>query len=233
MHCRQKIILLSRIMQRRDSLGESTKIPRLSTGSTLRFKSRRSQSSISSISDVFVCEQSSEGHSDLSVSGMKLRKEKNRDGDEKRDAEARAANVTPIDPFEEGEQTLIRPHHHHREDLGDLARILSRKKPRKLKRPRSVPRSEYERNSCLRGRPNQRPKTIVGERNNRELSKAKRSFKTKYDERMDCTFKLMDCLLDVTVRGWCTRTWTLHLARVRRRARKRCLSRRLDQCRMR
>ena len=62
-------------MQRRDSLGETTKIPRLSTVSTRRFKSRRSQSSTSSISDVFACEAVSEDHSDRSVSGMKLRSE--------------------------------------------------------------------------------------------------------------------------------------------------------------
>ena len=88
-------------MQRRDSQGETTKIRRLSTGSTRRFRSRRSQSSISSITDVFACEAATEGHSDLSVSRMKLRIEKNRDGDEERDADARAANVTPNDPFEE------------------------------------------------------------------------------------------------------------------------------------
>ena len=49
-------------MQRRDSLGETTKIPSLSTGSTRRFRSRRSQSSIGSI--VFACETASEGHSE-------------------------------------------------------------------------------------------------------------------------------------------------------------------------
>ena len=58
-------------MQRRGSLGETTKIPRMSTGSVGRFKSRRSQSSISSNFDVFACGATSEGHSDLSVSGMK------------------------------------------------------------------------------------------------------------------------------------------------------------------
>ena len=53
------------------------------------------------------------------VSGMKLRSEKNRDGGEERDTEAGAAKVTPTDPFEEGEQTLIRPDHHHHEDPGE------------------------------------------------------------------------------------------------------------------
>ena len=52
-------IFLSRKMQRRDSLGETTKIPRLSTRNTRRFKSRRNQSSISSISDISACEAAS------------------------------------------------------------------------------------------------------------------------------------------------------------------------------
>ena len=100
-HCRQKKFL-SRGMQRKDSLREVTKFPRLSTGSTRRFISRRSQTSISSITDVIAWEAASEGHSDLSVCGMKLRSEKNRDGAEERETEAGAANVTPTDPFEEG-----------------------------------------------------------------------------------------------------------------------------------
>ena len=103
-------------MQRRDSPGELTKIPKLSTGSTRRFRSRRSQPSISSITDVFAGEAASEGSSDFSVSGMKLRSEKNRDGDDEEDAKAGAANVKTTDPFEEGEQTLIRLDHHYRED---------------------------------------------------------------------------------------------------------------------
>ena len=104
-------------MQRRNSLGETTKMPRLSTGSTRRLKSRRSQSSVSSISDVFACEPMNEGHGDLSVRGMKLRSENNLDGDEWRNAGAGAASVTPTDPFEEWRQTLIRPDCHHHEGL--------------------------------------------------------------------------------------------------------------------
>ena len=76
MHC-QKIIFLLRNTQRRDLPGEATKVPRLSTGSTRRFKSRRIQPSIGSITDVFACGAASEGHSDFSVSGRKLRSEKN------------------------------------------------------------------------------------------------------------------------------------------------------------
>ena len=60
-------------MQRRDSLGSTTKIPRLSKGSTRKFKTRRSQSSFSSASDVFAENESTKGQPNLSVRGMRLR----------------------------------------------------------------------------------------------------------------------------------------------------------------
>ena len=63
-------------MQRRDSLGSTTKIPRLSKGSTRKIKTRRSQSSFSSASDVLSGNESTKGQPDLSVSEMKLRREK-------------------------------------------------------------------------------------------------------------------------------------------------------------
>ena len=47
---------------------------------------------------------------------MKLGSEKNLNGDAGWNAEAGAANVTPTEPFEVGEQTLIRPDKHHQED---------------------------------------------------------------------------------------------------------------------
>ena len=59
-------------MQRRDSLGLTTKFPRLSMGSTRKFRTRRSQSSFSSVSDVFADNESIKGQADLSVSEMKL-----------------------------------------------------------------------------------------------------------------------------------------------------------------
>ena len=62
-------------MQRRDSLGSTTKILRLSKGSTRKFKTRRSQSSFSSASDVFADNESTKGQVDLSVSGTKKREE--------------------------------------------------------------------------------------------------------------------------------------------------------------
>ena len=93
-------------MQRRDSLGLTTKIPRLSKGSTRKFKTSRSQSSFSSASNVFADNESTKGQADLSVSGMKLRSEKNLDGNQGRSAE-----------LDEGEQTLIRSDFEPGEDL--------------------------------------------------------------------------------------------------------------------
>ena len=95
-------------MQRRDSLGSTTKIPRLSKGSTRKFKTRRSQSSFSSASDVFAETESTEGQPDLSVSEMKLRSEKDLDGHQRRSAEAGTASETLVELFDEGERTLIR-----------------------------------------------------------------------------------------------------------------------------
>ena len=104
-------------MQRRDSLGLTTKIPRLSKGSTRKFKTRRSQSSFSSASDVFAENESTKGQPNLSVSEMRLRSEKNLDGDQRRSAETGTASETLVDPFDEEEQTLIRPEFEPGEDL--------------------------------------------------------------------------------------------------------------------
>ena len=108
---------LSQSMQRRDSLGSTTKILRLSKGSTRKIKTRRSQSSFSSASDVFAETESTKGQPDLSVSEMKLRSEKNLDVDQRRSAEAGTASETLVDPFDEGERTLIRPDFEPSEDL--------------------------------------------------------------------------------------------------------------------
>ena len=94
-------------MQRRDSLGMATKIPKLSKESTRKFRTRRSQSSVSSVPDVFADNQSTKGQADLSVSEMKLRSEKNLDGNQGRSAEAGKASETLMDSFDEGEQMLI------------------------------------------------------------------------------------------------------------------------------
>ena len=172
-------------MQWRDSLGETTKIPRLSTGSTRRFKSQRSQSSISSISEVFVAKKSL-------------------DGDEGRNAEAVAANVTATDPFEKGEQTLIQPDHRHHEDLeepgDDFEREGIGKPQRTLERSEADEREEllFKGTSKLETKSNSRGKeqsSLVKQGKNATMSsinpieehpssKARKSFKTLYDERM-------------------------------------------------
>ena len=104
-------------MRRTDSLGSTTKTSRLSKGRTRKFKTRRSQSSFSSASDVFAENELTKGQADLSVSEMKLRSEKNLDGDQGRSAEAGPASETLADPFDEGERTLIRPDFEPNEDL--------------------------------------------------------------------------------------------------------------------
>ena len=145
-------------MQRRDSLGSTTKIPRLSKGSTQKFKTRRSQSSFSSASDVLAENELTKGQADLSVSEMKLRSEKNFDGDQGRSAEAGPASETLVDPFDEGERTLIRPDIEPSEDL-------ERRKLRGRRRPRSVPRSSRERKCYSRECLNWRPRVTGGEEN--------------------------------------------------------------------
>ena len=104
-------------MQRRDSLGLTTKIPRLSKGSARKFRTRRSQSSFSSVSDVFADNESIKGQADLTVSEMKLRSEKNLDSNRGRSAEDGPASGTLANPFDEGERTLIRPDCEPNEDL--------------------------------------------------------------------------------------------------------------------
>ena len=104
-------------MQRRDSLGLTTKIPRLIKGSTRKFRSRRSQASFSSVSDIFADSESIKGQADLSVSGMILRSEKNFDSNQGQSAEAGPASGALVDPFDEGERTLIRPDFEPSEDL--------------------------------------------------------------------------------------------------------------------
>ena len=130
-------------MQRRDSLGSTTKIPRLSKGSTRKFKTRRSQSSFSSASDVFAENESTKGQPDLSVSEMKLRSEKNLDGDQGRSAEAGTRAKRLWTPLTEENGRLFDP-------TLSRARTSSGRKLRGRRRPRSVPRSSRKR-KCYSG----------------------------------------------------------------------------------
>ena len=136
-------------IKRRDLLGSTTKIPGLSKGSTRKFKTRRGQSSFSNASDVFADNESTKGQAGLSVSEMKLRSEKNLDGDQGRSAEAGPAVETLVDPFDEGKRTLIRPDFEPSEDLGraevegtEEASERSEVEPREEMLFRGMPKSE-------------------------------------------------------------------------------------------
>ena len=96
LHCHRitNIFILLKSMQRRDSLGSTTKIPRLSKGSTRKFRTRRSQTSFSSASDAFAEDESIKGQPDLSVTEMKLRSEKNLDGRKNLNRRARERNAS-------------------------------------------------------------------------------------------------------------------------------------------
>ena len=85
---------------------------------------------------------------------MKLRSENNLDGDERRNAETGAANVTSTDAFMDGEQTLIRTDRHHHDDpeQKDQVTTLSGKESKNLIRPWSVPRLLQERKCCSKKR---------------------------------------------------------------------------------
>ena len=121
-------------MQRRDSLGSTTKISRLSKGSTRKFKTRRSQSWFSSASELFAGNESTKGQADLSVNGMRLRSEKNLDGSQGRSA--------PLwTPSTKGNKRSSDP------TLSQV-RTSNGRKSKGRRRSRSVPRSSRERKCC-------------------------------------------------------------------------------------
>ena len=191
-------------MQRRDSLGSTTKIPRLSQGSTRKFKTRRSQSSFSSASDVFAENESTKGQPDLSVSEMRLRSEKNLDGDQRRSAEAGTASETLVGPFDEGEQTLIRPDFEPSEDLEreEVERTeetseCSEVEPREEVLFKGMSKSETKSHrwrgeyslsasthSSLAKQSNNAMMSSISPSEEQTGSKAKKSWKSLYDERM-------------------------------------------------
>ena len=187
-------------MQRRDSLGSTTKIPRLSKGSTRKFKTRRSQSSFSSASDVFAENDSTKSQPDLSVSEMKLRSEKNLDGDHGRSAEAGTASETLVDAFYEGERTLIRPDFEPSEDLEreEVEKVeRSEVEPREEVLFRGMSKSETKSHRWRRefSHPANTHSSLTKQSNNALMSsispseeqpgsKAKKSWKSLYDERM-------------------------------------------------
>ena len=191
-------------MQRRDSLGSTTKIPKQSKGSTRKFRTRRSQSSVSSVPDVFADNQTTKGQAGLSVSEMKLRSEKNLDGDQGRNAEAGPASDTLVDPFDEGERTLIRPDFEPSEDLEwkEVERTeetseRSEVEPREEVLFRGMSKSETKSHRWRRefSHPANTHPSLAKQSNNAMMSsispseeqqgsKAKKSWKSLYDERM-------------------------------------------------
>ena len=197
-------IFLSRSMQRRDSLGATTKIPSLRTRTTGKFRTRRSRSTISSIFDVFADEATTKVQAGLSVSGMKLRSEKNLDGNHGRSVETGQASKTLTDPFEEGEQTLIRPDYHHHADVEEPVEDFEREevelKEEASERSEVEPREELlfrgmsksktkgnkrrkEQSSLVKQSKNAMMSSIIA-REEQTSSKAKKSWKSLYDGRM-------------------------------------------------
>ena len=184
-------------MQRRDSLELTTKIARLSRGSTRKFKTRRSQSSFRSASDVFADNESTKGQADLSVNGMRLRSEKNLAGSQERSAEVGPASEALVDPFDEGEQSLIRPdfepgEHLEREEIErrEEASERSEVEPREEVLFRGVSKSEIKTHKWRKEQ-----STLVKQSKNAMMSsisqseeqtglKAKKSWKSLDDERM-------------------------------------------------
>ena len=191
-------------MQRRDSLGSTTKIPRLSKGSTRKFRTRRSQTSFSSASDAFAEDESTKGQPDLSVIEMRLRSEKNLDGNQGRSAEAEPASETPVDPFDEGERTLIRPDFEpdgvlEREEVERTEETSERSEvePREEVLYRGMSKSETKSykwrrepshltsaHSSLAKQSNNAMMSSMSPGKEQTFSKAKKSWKSLYDERM-------------------------------------------------
>ena len=179
-------------MQRRDSLGSTTKIPRLSKGSTRKFRTRRSQTSFSSASDAFAEDESTKGQPDLSVSEMKLRSEKNLDGNQRRSAEAEPASETLVDPFEPDEvlereeaerteETSERPEVEPREEV--LYRGMSKSETKSYKW-RKEPSHLTSAHSSLAKQSNNAMMSSMSPGEEQTFSKAKKSWKSLYDERV-------------------------------------------------
>ena len=153
-HRRQ--FFLSRGLQRRSSLVVTTKIPRLSTGTTRKFKRRRSRSTISSVSDVFADEATTRDQAGLSVSGMKLRSEKNLNGDKGAKCWGRIGERDINGSLRGGganaDPTGLPP---------SCGPGRARRGLRTGGRPRSVPRSNREKNYFSKERPNRRLRVTI------------------------------------------------------------------------
>ena len=161
------------------------------------FKTRRSQPSFRSASDVFADNQPIKGQADLSVRGMKLRSEKNLDGNQGRSADVGPASEALVDPFDEREQTLIRPDFEPGEDLEreevertEEASERSEVEPRKEVLFRGRSKSETKthkwrkRQSSHVKQSNNAMMSSISPSEEQTDSKVKKSWKSLYDERM-------------------------------------------------
>ena len=135
---------------------------------------------------------------------MKLRSEKNLDGDQGRSAEVGPASETLVDPFDEGERTLIRPDFEPSDDLEreEVERTeetseRSEAKPREEVFFRGMLNSETKSQRWRRefSHPANTHSSLAKQSNNSMMSsispseeqpgsKAKKSWKSLYDERM-------------------------------------------------
>ena len=97
---------------------------------------------------------------------MNLRNDKNQNGDDVRNAEAGFAILTSTDTFEEGKLTLIRPDRDHHDDLEEHGGDFEREGIEKTQRTSERSDAKTGEERLFKGRPNRRPRAIVGKRNN-------------------------------------------------------------------
>ena len=135
---------------------------------------------------------------------MKLRSEKNFDGNQGQSGETGQASETLTDPFQEGEQTLIRPDYHHYVDLEKPGEDFEREEVGRTEE--ASERSEFEPREEVffwgmsksdtkvnKWRKEQSPlvkqsknamMSSISPSEEQTSSKAKKSWKSFYDERM-------------------------------------------------
>ena len=152
--------------QRRDSLGSTTKIARLSKGSTRKFETRRSQSSFSSNSEVFADNESTNGQADLLVNGMRLRSEKNLDGSQRRSAEVGRRARCMWTPSTKGNKRSSDP---------TLSQVRTSNGRKSKRRRRQSSLDKQSKNSMM---------SSISPSKEQTGSKAKKIWKSLYDERM-------------------------------------------------
>ena len=115
---------------------------------------------------------------------MKLRSEKNLDGDQGRSAEAGTASEALVDPFDEGERTLIRPDFEPSEDLEreEVERTEEASERYSGEYPNlSLPANTH---SSLAKQSKNAMMSSISPSEEQTGSKAKKSWKSLYDERM-------------------------------------------------